>query len=51
MSFRDYLDNTRKTIPLPEAVPPWNLQSEQTAQAAETLAAFADDLDLAWQAY
>jgi predicted AAA+ superfamily ATPase len=51
MSFRDYLDNTRKTIPLPEAVPPWNLQSGQTAQAAETLAAFADDLDLAWQAY
>lgn len=51
MSFRDYTGITRSQIPVPEPVQPWNLQGPDTARAAESLVVFADELDLAWQAY
>jgi len=51
MSFRDFLATTRPGIPLPDVVPPWNLQGKQVANSAEVLAPFADELDFAWQAY
>jgi predicted AAA+ superfamily ATPase len=51
MSFRDYIGITDGGIPTPDPVPPWNLQGPETAAAAESLLAFADGLDLAWQAY
>lgn len=50
-SFRDYIGITDGGIPMPEQVPPWNLQGPKTAAAAESLLTFADGLDLAWQAY
>lgn len=51
MTFRDYTRTTRSLIPAPDTVQPWDLQGTRTAQAAESLVAFADELDLAWQAY
>lgn len=51
MSFRDYARVTDGRIPAPDPVPPWNLQGDATAAAAESLIAFTDELDLAWQAY
>lgn len=51
MNFRDYLGINYPRIPRPDPVHPWNLQGPETAAAAESTAVFADDLDLAWQAY
>lgn len=51
MSFRDYARVTHTHVPAPDPVPPWNLQGTATAEAAESLVAFTDELDLAWQAY
>ena len=51
MGFRDYVGITGGRIPAPGPVPPWDLQGAATAAAAESLVAFTDELDLAWQAY
>lgn len=51
MSFREYIRVTHGQIPAPNTVQPWNLQGAETAQAAESMVAFADELDLAWQTY
>ena len=51
MSFRDFAEVTADQIPVPVAVPPWDLQGPETAAAAVALEPFTDELDLAWQAY
>lgn len=51
MPFRDVLVATRPEIPAPAPVPPYSLQSDNARAGAQMLEVFADDLDLAWQAY
>ncbi len=51
MGFRDYSKVTGSQVPAPAPVPLWDLQGPATAAAAESLVAFTDDLDLAWQGY
>ncbi len=51
MGFRDFIKVTGTQVPAPASVPLWGLQGPQVATAAESLLAFTDDLDLAWQAY
>ncbi len=51
MRFRDVLAATRPQIPRPPGVAPWDLQSGTARTIAGDLEVFADELDLAWQAY
>lgn len=51
MSFRDVIAATRPHVPRPQAVPPWDLQSDAARDAVATLELFVDELDLAWQSY
>jgi predicted AAA+ superfamily ATPase len=51
MNFRDFVTTTHPSVHLPQTVEPWKLQGSETAAAAESLAAFTDELDLAWQSY
>jgi len=51
MRFRDVIAVTRPAIPRPRPLAPWELQSEDARTSAADLELFADDLDLAWQAY
>jgi predicted AAA+ superfamily ATPase len=51
MSFRDVLTAAGRQIPLPAALPPWELQDDVARDLADSLELFVDDLDLAWQAY
>lgn len=51
MSFRDVIAVTGRSIPLPDRLAPWELQSEAARAAAGALEFFLDELDLAWQSY
>jgi predicted AAA+ superfamily ATPase len=51
MRFRDVLAVTRPSIPRPNPVEPWELQSDRARTIAIDLELFADELDLAWQSY
>lgn len=51
MRFRDVLAVTRPEIPRPRSVAPWDLQGDASRATASDLEVFADELDLAWQAY
>lgn len=51
MRFRDVLAATRRDVPSPGPVPPWDLQGPSAAATATAVEFAVDDLDLAWQAY
>ena len=51
MSFRDVATSTKRPIPLPKAVPLWELQGDRAKEAAVEAELYADELDLAWQSY
>lgn len=51
MRFRDVLAVARPQIPRPQPVGPWDLQGDAARSTAASLEVFADELDLAWQAY
>lgn len=51
MTFRDVAVATRRDLPLPPPLAPWDLQSPAVETLAITVDLFADDFDLAWQSY
>ncbi|MHB1712919.1 MAG: ATP-binding protein, partial [Acidimicrobiales bacterium] len=51
MSFRDVMAVTGRSVPFPDRLQPWELQSDAARAAAESLELFLDELDLAWQSY
>jgi predicted AAA+ superfamily ATPase len=51
MRFRDVLAVTRPELPRPGPIAPWDMQSTAARSTVTDLELFADELDLAWQAY
>jgi uncharacterized protein len=51
LTFRQFLQVTMPELPMPGPFPPWDLQTQATADAAAVLEAFTSELDLAWQRY
>ena len=51
MRFRDVIAVTRPDVPRPRPVSVWDLQGQTARTFATDMELFADELDLAWQAY